>query len=170
MTPLPAAAGVTVVHLSPLDLAGAEISGLKPLPFALGLLEGTGELVSPVIEAELPFDDLVGSWNARVPAGGSVEMQVKVRWGGRWSAWYRLASWSPAAPKSPGRQEDKNGFVDVDTLRLKRKADAFRYRVRLRSPKGRAVRLSRVAVTYEDSSRTPPPPAPFVPPVFPLPG
>ncbi|MFH1725021.1 MAG: C39 family peptidase [Elusimicrobiota bacterium] len=156
-----AEAGVTVVHVSPLDLQGARIEGLAPLPFEKGLLQGTGALESPVIETAFHFDDLVGSWNADTPRGASVEMDAQARQGGKWSKWYRLSRWEPGAPKSFDRQRDANGFVAVDTLKLSRPADAFRYRIRMTSAGAREARLTRVAVAYESISHPPPPSPPF---------
>lgn len=152
---------MTVIHLSPLDLHGALIEGLAPLPFEKGLLQGDGQLQSPVLQAAFPFDDLVGSWNAEVPKGAFIEMQAQARREGRWTKWFRLSRWEPGAPGSLGRQEDADGYVDVDTLRLKRKADAFRYRISLGSKGARHPKLMRIAVTYDDSTRKPDAPAPF---------
>lgn len=158
-----AGAGVTIVHLSPLDLEDALVEGLAPVPFERGLLQGTGTLQSPVIEAAYPFDDLVASWNAEVPAGASIEVSAQARVDGRWTRWYRLARWTEDSPESFERQEDGDGLVDVDTLKLKLKADAFRYRVALASAGARKARLLRVAVAYEDSARKAAPATPFEP-------
>jgi cell wall-associated NlpC family hydrolase len=146
-----AEAGVTIVHLSPLDLQGAKIEGLTPLPFDKGLLQGAGRLQSNVIEAMVPFDDLVGSWNADVPKGAAVEMQAQARQDGHWTKWYRLSVWAPGAPSSFERQEDADGYVDVDTLKLKRKADALRYRILMTAKGARHAHLKRIAVAYTDS-------------------
>lgn len=145
-------AGVTVVHAWPLELKEARVEGLTPLAFDKGLLQGTGSLESAVIEAEFPFDDLVGSWNADTPSGSSVEMEAQVRIEGRWSKWYRLSRWEPGAPRSFEKQADRYGEVLVDTLRLKKKAQAFRYRIRMLSAGTREAKLLRVAVTYADTS------------------
>jgi uncharacterized protein YvpB len=117
---------------------------------------------TPAAAAPLPFDDLVGSWDAAVPAGGSVEMQAQVRQDGRWSRWYGLSVWVPGGAQSLGRQEDEGGFVDVDTLRLKRKADAFRVRFVLISPKKGKTRLRSFAVALDDSAIPLEEPLPFV--------
>ncbi|HBL18410.1 MAG: hypothetical protein A2X36_14435 [Elusimicrobia bacterium GWA2_69_24] len=155
--------GLTVVHLSPRDLKEARIEGLSPIPFDRGLLQGTGTLESPVIESVVPFDDLVGSWSAHCPRGAAIEMEAQVRQGGKWSKWYRLPRWEPGAPRSFPRQADRNGCVEVDTLRLTRKADAFRYRLRMHSAGAREARLFQVAVAYEDTTRLPAHSGPFEP-------
>ncbi|MBI5244949.1 MAG: C39 family peptidase [Elusimicrobia bacterium] len=143
---------LTVVHLSPRDLAGAKISGLKRLPFEKGLLSGEGALESAALSA-FPFDRLVGSWNAQAPAGCAVEMQAQVRSGGAWSKWFRLSRWREGAAASFGPQADDWGCVDADTLKLAKTADAFRYRILMEGGKGaKAPRLRRIAVTTDDSS------------------
>ncbi|OIO05676.1 MAG: hypothetical protein AUJ52_13350 [Elusimicrobia bacterium CG1_02_63_36] len=146
-------AGVTVVHAWPLELKEARIEGLTRLPFEKGLLQGTGSIESAVIEAEFPFDDLVGSWNADTPSGSSIEMEAQVRVEGQWSKWYRLSRWEPKAPRSFEKQADPYGEVSVDTLRLNKKAQAFRYRVRMLSAGTREAKLLRVAVTYAETSQ-----------------
>ncbi len=144
---------MTIVHAWPLELKEARIDGLTPLPFEKGLLQGTGSVESPVIEADFPFNNLVGSWNADTPRGSSVEMEAQVRIDGRWTKWYRLSRWEPGAPRSFEKQADRHGKVSVDTLVLKKKAQAFRYRLRLLSAGTREAKLLRVAVTYTDTSR-----------------
>ncbi|MFH2202401.1 MAG: C39 family peptidase [Elusimicrobiota bacterium] len=155
-------AGMTMVHLSPLDLQGARIEGLTPLPFDKGLLQGDGLLQSPVLDSAFPFNDLVGSWNAQVPPGASIEMLVQTRQDGRWTKWYRLSRWEQDAPRSFERQEDENGYVDIDTLKLKKKSLSFRYRIIMNSTGTRHVQLHRVAVAYEDTGHKPAASPPFV--------
>lgn len=151
-----AEAAMTFVHLAPLDLTGARLEGLAPAPFERGLTRGPGVLESPSIEASSPFDRLVGSWNAEGAA--SVEMSVQARIEGRWTPWYRLPRWQPGASRSFAAQEDRWGSVDVDVLKLARKADAFRYRVKV---EGRSALLTRVAVSVTDSSAELEPEPPF---------
>ena len=69
-----------VLHRTPLDVAGARAAGLERLPFAAGLFRtkaATATLESRDLETPAPFDDLVGSVAAEVPAGGEVEYAVK---------------------------------------------------------------------------------------------
>ncbi|MFA5140952.1 MAG: C39 family peptidase [Elusimicrobiota bacterium] len=153
---------MTFLYRTPLDLANARFDGVSPIPFSQGLLEGSGVMETPAAALPQPFDDLVGSWNAAVPAGGSVEMQAQVRQDGRWSRWYGLSVWVPGGGQSLGRQEDEGGFVDVDTLRLKRKADAFRVRLVLISPKKDKTRLRSFAVVVDDTTTPMEEPSHFV--------
>ncbi|MDE2293540.1 MAG: C39 family peptidase, partial [Elusimicrobia bacterium] len=156
-----AARPVTIVSQTPLDVAEARAEGVTRLPFEKGLFGGTGTVESPVLESPTAFDDLVGSWNADVPKGASVEMDVQVRQGKRWSKWFRLSRYSPGASESFDRQEDAAGWVDVDTLRLKSRADALRWRVVMVSAGAREARLTRVAVTLTDRSAPPAAAGPF---------
>jgi hypothetical protein len=153
---------VRLIHLSPRDLEGASTAGLRRLSFEKGLLEGSGTLESPVLEAAFPFDRLLGSWSADVPVGAAVEMRVQVRAGGAWSKWYRLPRWEEGASTSFPDQADEVGRVGADTLLLARKADAFRYRLILEGGRRGKPRLRRVAVSYDDASLPLPPAAPFV--------
>ena len=96
-----------IVHRTALAVAKAKTSGLAPLPFAEGLFRtkaASGTLESPELESPLPFDNLVGSFAAEVPAGGEVEMSARVRTAAGWSDWYVLgtqrADGFASAPKS----------------------------------------------------------------------
>ncbi|HAH08279.1 MAG TPA: hypothetical protein DCM05_17425 [Elusimicrobia bacterium] len=154
---------MTFIHLSPRDLAGAKVSGLRPVPFEKGLLSGAGSLESAPVESLFRFDRLVGSWNADVPPGSSVEMSVQVRSGGDWSGWFKLARWQEGASTSFEPQADAWGSVDVDTLKLKKKADAFRYRFALEKGGRRVPLLRRIAVAVDDLSKPRLPSPPFEP-------
>lgn len=160
----PPAASRTLVHSTPLDVRLARVEGLRPLPRGQGLFQGSGSIESPALLAAFPFDDLIGSWNVALPPGASIELSVQARTGGVWSAWYGLGRWDGAGGRSLGPQADALGMVDIDTLKLKRQASAFRYRVRLEGSGRRPPRLCRVAISYADSSRGfDPSPSPFRP-------
>ena len=154
-----------LLHRTPLDAAGSRAAGLERLPFQEGLFRtktATASLESRDLEAPFAFDDLVGSLTAEVPAGGEAELSVKVRFEDGWSEWFplgRLASegWSSPAPFPPA--ENAPGFVDVDTLKLRKKASAFRYRHKFKAGK-KPVRLRSVAVAVSDAE-APAAPSPF---------
>ena len=152
----------TVLHRTPLDAAGARVAGLERLPFQEGLFRtkaATATLESLELESPTPFDDLVGSVAAEVPAGGEVEFAVKVRIEGAWTEWYLLGTLNNDGWSAPISVADDNGVVDVDTLKLKKPATAFRYRLRFKSGK-RPVRLRSIAIALSDAS------APEAPPAF----
>ncbi|MBI4376984.1 MAG: C39 family peptidase [Elusimicrobia bacterium] len=152
----------TIVHRTALDVAAAKTEGLSPLPFEKGLFVTNANQAlweSPAIEAEKPFDDLVGSWNAEVPKGAKLEMQAMVRAGGRWSRWFSLGRVEGNYFFSAETQENAFGHVDIDTLKLKAAADAFRYRF-LMSAGGRSIAIKLAAITLSDG-QAPAEPAPF---------
>ena len=150
----------TLVHRTPLDASLLRLHGAAALPLAEGLAvaqSSAAELESPVVESPAPFDDLVGSWNASIPKGGALEMQVRVRRGAEWSGWFSLGRAEPERWVSAEKQEGPFGFVDVDTLKLKEKAGAFQYRFLLSSSK-KPVVLKLAAITVSDDSPSVPPP------------
>lgn len=153
------AASFTLVHRTPLDAARVQLQGAARLPFAKGLFQTTASsavIESEAVEAPLAFDDLVGSWNADVPPGAMLELQAQVRTEEGWSGWYNLAVQKGSEHHSVERQEDAAGFVDVDTLKLKRKASAFRYRFLLSAPRRPVVvRLAAVSVCDDAPSLAP---------------
>ncbi len=155
----------TILHRTPLDAEGSRATGLERLPLADGLFRtksASATLESRDLDAPSGFDDLVGSLTADVPAGGEIEMSVKVRLAEGWSDWFSLGAlthdgWTSPAPAAAAA--DAAGTVDVDTLKLKRPATALRYRLKLKAGK-KAVRLRSVAVTVSNAE------APDAPPAF----
>jgi hypothetical protein len=145
----------TLVHRTALDVSGAKSQGLSRLPLAEGLFKTTGSsgsMESPALEAPAGFDDLVGSWNAVLPEGAGLKMEVQVRTEAGWSAWYLLGEAAGAELRSPPSQEDETGKVETDTLKLKGKASAFRYRIELRAGRRPAVlKQAAVALSNEDA-------------------
>lgn len=151
----------TVVLRTPLDTAKVKAAGLKRLPFSEGLFEtvsSTASLESPDLEAPAPFDDLVASLAAVVPEGGEAELSARVRAETGWSEWYPLGTKKADGFYSPEPFEDELGKVDVDTLKLKKPATAFRLRLRFKAGK-KPVRLvqAAVAVSGGDAPSAPPP-------------
>lgn len=152
----------TVLHRTALDVAGARATGLERLSFEDGLYRtkaATATLESRNLEAPAPFDDLVGSVAAEVPAGGELEFAVRVRIDGAWTEWYLLGTLNSDGWSSPISVADEHGVVDVDTLKLKKPATAYRYRLRLKAGK-QAVRVRSVAIAVSDAN------APAEPPPF----
>lgn len=44
-----------------------------------------GTFTSEVFTVSIDFDTLIPSWNARIPSGSTVKVEIRVRYGGRWS-------------------------------------------------------------------------------------
>jgi predicted double-glycine peptidase len=163
LLPLPTLAmNFNVVHRTSLDTAQARSAGLERLPFAEGLYRtkaATATLESPDLESPFPFDDLVGSFAADVPAGAEVELSAKVRVDDAWSEWYVMGTQTAEGFASALKTEDPLAVLDVDQLKLKKKATAARYRLKFRTG-ARPVRLRSVALALSDAE------APAAPPAF----
>ena len=123
----------TLIHERAADWAGGEARGVQVRPGALALSPGSasGSYTSPALSTPA-FDELVPSWNAVTPAGGSVGVEVRAQQGSTWSRWYSFGTWSSAGDRaSLDGQNDASGQVLTDTLRLKVRATTFQYRVTL---------------------------------------
>ncbi len=147
-----------MTHATALDVSGARVEGPSLLAFEDGLFEGAGSVESPLVWAP-PFDRLVGSWNAELPSGSGLRLEVQVQDGKKSSGWYGLGKSEAGVGSSLGEQEDEWGKVNVDTLELKQPATAFRYRVLMTGE----ARLRRVSFAHWDSRGEAAPLKPFKP-------
>jgi len=94
-----------------------------------------GVLTSRPVGTSISYDTLVPSWEARTPPGTRVLMQVRVRYGGRWSNWMSMGPWSAVGTSrsvSP-THSDWNVLVDTIVSRHGERADAYQYQLRLLS-------------------------------------
>jgi hypothetical protein len=124
-----------------------------------GLRRGTA--LGPVVESTKPFSELIPSWNAMTPPGTWLELRLRARLEGRWSAWYRMGVWSSegeANRHSIADQADGDARVLTDTLALLRPAQAYQFAVELVSAEPSASpRVSLAAVLASRSSAEPRP-------------
>lgn len=102
-----------------------------------------------------PFSKLVASWNSDTPEGTSVEVQVRVRAQGAWSAWLSYGKWSPFLSTRGSTVSDAqhpNVTLDTDTVCVAGPgADAFQLRVFLYASQegaGPSVCLLAAALDY----------------------
>ena len=82
------------------------------------------------------FDRAVVTWTANTPKGIWLKLEVRARIDGRWTARSPLALWSSDPnfwSRSYPANANADGRVNVDTLELKRFADALQVRVWLAS-------------------------------------
>ena len=157
----------TVVHVSPFDFASATTTGAAKADPQNGLFTiekpaGKNIPAKAIIEsapfaALFPFDSLIFSVNARLPEGSSflaeVQAGIKNENGGwTWSPWYKMGRFAPdRSSESFPNQNDAIALVDIDTLKLKKYAHAFKYRVTLESRSDNMPVLRLAAVTYTDT-------------------
>ncbi|MDE2489488.1 MAG: C39 family peptidase [Elusimicrobia bacterium] len=149
-----------VVWRTPLDAAKARAVGLARLPFAQGLFRTkarTASLESADLESAAPFDDVVGSFAADVPAGGEIELSVKVRQDGAWTGWYVLGTETADGWASAPKVDDASATLDVDELKLKSPATAVRFRLRFKAARAPVVlRQAALALSNGDAPAGPP--------------
>ncbi|MBA3945227.1 MAG: peptidase C39 family protein [Herpetosiphonaceae bacterium] len=117
-----------------------------------------GEATSPVNPTSFAYMQAIASWNADTPAGAWIETRLRVKVDGHWTNWYNMGVWaadsSTIERHSVDQQDDADGTVDVDTLKLSAPATAWQFKLRLFSADGTAIPTVRNAgVTV---STTPP--------------
>lgn len=105
-----------------------------------------GRFESAPVEVPGGFTELVPSWNATVPAGGALTLEVRADVGGRWTKYYSFGRWSREDRASVVGQKDADGNVLTDTLRLTKPARRYQYRLNV-SGDGASVRLVTFAAT-----------------------
>jgi hypothetical protein len=118
-----------------------------------------GEAEGPVLTTAFGFTEAIASWNAETPDGTWVEIQMRARYGSRWTKWYNMGVWASSTGTitrhSVSAQGDADGYVATDTLVLSAKkstADALQLKVRLFSAGDAVPNVSRLAVTYNNAA------------------
>ncbi len=102
---------------------------------ALRLAENakTGTLESLPTQT-VPFRELLPSWNALTPPGTWLTLEVRAQVDGRWTKYYSFGRWTGDAGRASLKgQGDEGGDVLTDTLRLKKAAQRYQYRLTLGS-------------------------------------
>ena len=111
-----------------------------------------GTWLSPQVDADFPFTELLPSWNLIAPAETGVLFHVRTRDArtGEWTPWLHIGSWGRVSD-GDNLNDCKFGGIDTDTLRLKSPANAYQIRATLQSF-GFSLDLTpavrRIAVTY----------------------
>lgn len=120
----------------------------------------SSDYLSPVQNVAAGFSTAVVSWNAQVPAGAWLDVQLRARLGDRWSAWYDMGHWSTdytsGNRRSVAKQADPDGRIDTDTLFLNHAANALQVQVLFHpGPQGAKPSLSLLAVTTDTAAAAP---------------
>lgn len=121
--------------------------------------DGDRVWLSPAINANMPWNQLVVSWNADAPAGTFVKLEASARAPDRPTRFYTLAQWSPdgvAFPRTsvPG-QQDAEGTVATDTLILNHPATAAQIRITLGGTNGAMPKLKYLGLAFANSCVVP---------------
>jgi len=116
-------------------------------------VEETGVWETSPRSTDFPFDELVYSWNARLPRGQGFRLYLELDFDeGETSPWMYAGFWGSAKP----REEDivttfSHGGIKYDHLKLKKKAGAVRFRIVDEGGDPLTVRPS-LHVVYTDNS------------------
>lgn len=112
----------------------------------------SGQMTSQPITTSIAFDTLIPSFEAVIPAGGGLVMEVRVRYRGGWSGWLSLGTYSPTADSASAGTTLSDWLVNVDTIESRHgeRADAYQYRL---TSEGQSPTVSSVALVASQSSR-----------------
>jgi len=147
----------TIAHFLPGDFRDFRTQNLLPALFPAGVfaVEDPAKpaiLASIPLESVFPFDELLLSADAVFPGGGELEAEAQVKTPDGWSPWFSFGRYNSAGGgASSGPQENAFGRMDIDTLKLKKKASAFRYRLTVTPAGNKSPVLRLAAVSYTDS-------------------
>ena len=133
-----------------------------------GSFQGTeqGLLLSPIFASTQAFDQVLASWNAEEPPGGSLVVELRVAEREAWSPWLWLADWGDLA-SGPGLapRASRLGQVEVDAFAATRPLGRVQLRFSSLDAEGRRLRprLSRVDLCLRRVESAPAPPESPVP-------
>ena len=146
----------------------AETASAGSDPYAAGTYNGrnyynggsffAGEAISPEILTAFNFKNAIASWNAATPEGSWLEIQLRARYGVRWSKWYVLGIWAADSTTivrhSVKDQKDLDGTVADDTFisSAENLTNTFQLKIRLFSADGNSrPSVKNIAVAYSIS-------------------
>jgi hypothetical protein len=118
------------------------------------LVSGQGSLEAQPLER--PFERGIVSWNSITTHGSSLLLEVRVRFGIRWSKYLRLAQWSSNPLSNTSFDDaDEGVFLETDTIICETPADALQIRVTLQGQ----AQLTGLAATFSSEENTSPLPS-----------
>ncbi|MBN1476456.1 C39 family peptidase [Candidatus Sumerlaeota bacterium] len=112
-----------------------------------------GRWISPVMEPDFEFTELLPSWNVEAPPDTGVRFEVRARdaRSGEWSPWLHAGFWGRTTFHPERPVWFKGGFVNVDILILTQPANAYQIQAHLESyhlPGENLPRVRRIAVVH----------------------
>lgn len=132
------AASLVCSRADDIDARGSQFIGFRNFSSfekARGAKPGELVLLSPVLEARLPWDELVVSWNAVTPPRTFLKVEARAFNGEVPTRYYAMGLWSsdPAhyPRESVPNQQDADGSVVTDTLKLQRSSGKVQVRLTL---------------------------------------
>ena len=146
-----------IVHILPADFSGALTENLAPaeLPGGVFRVKDTSRaarLTSGVLTALFPFDQLAVSTGVLLPGGGALGAEACVKTPAGWSPWFSFGRYTrEKGGASVKNQKNSFGKMDIDLLKLAKKASAFRYRLTIFPAAGAPAVIKLAAAAYTDS-------------------
>lgn len=130
----------TTMTSSPSTLSTSETEAIKITPIDWRneikasdfKMRTRGEWVSPKVVADFPFDELIYSWNAHLPAKQGFRLYLKVGFApSDESPWLYAGYWGAVKDLATTRTKPvfDRGEMDMDWLKLKNRAASYQFRV-----------------------------------------
>ena len=139
------------IHYADLGIFAAGVEAPGADPYAPGAYYGINyynggsfkvrDFLGPEETTAFGFTDAIASWNATTTPGTWIEVQLRARFGSRWTKWYSMGIWASDSTEATAvkrhsvkLQGDNDGYVATDTLVLTAKkaaADGVQMKVRL---------------------------------------
>jgi hypothetical protein len=112
-------------------------------------------LTSPEIRSSIKCNEVIVSWNAQAPPGGYLVIEGRALYSHSATKYYTLGIWSSDPARHPRRsvanQDDSDGDVSTDILKLKQPADSLQVRVRLSNGPGPKPILNFLGISLTDT-------------------
>lgn len=91
------------------------------------------QYTSRAIDTEIPFNELIPSWNVATPDGTGFTAEIRVgrKADGFWTPFYYFGAWGSAEKPAQTVVEDANGTVEIDNFRSSHAFDRIQYRFEL---------------------------------------
>lgn len=144
------------------DSRGAQFVGFdrfSSFEKSRGAIPGEVVLTSPIIEADIHWDQLVASWNADAPPGTYLKIEARALYPQHTTTFYVMGMWSPDAARFPResvpQQKDDDGQVSTDTLSLTEPATRLQLRLTFGGEDMLKPTLKFLAVSLLDSKASP---------------
>ncbi len=116
----------------------------------------TGAAVALTVTPDIPFNQLLPSWNVDVPEGAGFAVDARLRRADSdaWTAWYAFDRWGTVPPGKARHLKDTDGEVDVDIFRTTHEFDALEIRFTLHPGENeRRPKVHRVAICVTNTLR-----------------
>jgi hypothetical protein len=125
-----------------------------------GSVPGEVVLTSPIIHADINWDQLIVSWNTEAPDGTYLKVEVRALFLDHSTKFYTMGLWSSNPERHPResvpQQRDDDGQVTTDTLVLTQPTARLQLRLTLGGDDMLKPKLKFLAASLLDSKASPP--------------